>query len=131
MNSYNRSLPALAFWNSRVIIRLLAGTSSCHGKGSEGMWMLRVFLLSVPETLSIICPEGQQGERKALKGSTEFKAQHANHQGSPKMTRPPPSRSAPTLHPPGCTVAHCRATHLGTAPSRKPLHPTYFWPPVN
>lgn len=45
--------------------------------------MLGVFLLSVTEILSMICPEGQQGERKALKGSTEFKAQHANHQGAP------------------------------------------------
>lgn len=83
MNSYNRSLPTLAFWNSRVIIRLLDATSGCYGKRSEGMWMLEVFLLSVPEILPIIYPEGQQGERKALKGSTEFKVQHANNQGSP------------------------------------------------
>ena len=112
VNPYNRSLSALAFWNSRVIIRLLAGTSSYHGKGSEGMWMLGV-LLSVTEILSMICPEGQQGGRKALKGFTEFKAQHENHQG------------APTGDTPAAQQAHytCPAVQSHAAGPRTREHP--------
>ena len=80
------------------------------------MWTLEVFLLSVPEILPIICPKGQQGERKALQGSTEFKVQHANNQGSLRVTCLPPSRSSPTLHLPSYTGAHRRAHALGNIP---------------